>query len=87
MSPTPNARPKSVFVKGIVAAALIIGCVLAWLHWRTAVPTGDVTAYLDASVGAGRVEFSDVRVDTLRKDESRVLIAVAANATVLGPLY
>ncbi len=87
MSQPPNARSKSVFVTGIAVVALLVGAVLAWRHWRTPVPVEDVTAYLDGTVGGGRVRFSDVRVAVLRRDDSGLLIAVAANSSSLGPLY
>jgi hypothetical protein len=87
MSQPPTARSHSVLIAGIAIAVLVIGGVLAWLHWRSPVPTEDVTAYLDGTVAGGRVRFSDVKVDTLRRDESGLLIAVVANSTSLGPLY
>jgi hypothetical protein len=87
MSPSPNARSTSVFIAGIAIAVLLVAGVLAWLHWRSPVPTEDVTAYLDGTIGGGRVRFSDVKVDSLRRDESGLLIAVAANSTSVGPLY
>jgi hypothetical protein len=87
MNPPSTARSRRALITGIAVVALISGSVLAWLNLRMVVPEAEVTAYLDGTLGDGRVRFSDVKVDTLRKEESGLLIAVAATARSLGPLY
>jgi hypothetical protein len=81
------ASTKRAFFCGIAILALIFGGFLAWRHSRTSVPTEEVAAFLDRTVGDGQLRFSAVQIGSLQHDDANLQITVEATARTLRPLY
>jgi hypothetical protein len=83
-----NPKPKTLRIAvAAAAAAIALGGFLLWRHLRGPVAPADVAAFLDATAGAGRVRFDVSSVQTLRKTEAGVQVAVAARAFPVQALY
>jgi hypothetical protein len=67
--------------------ALALALVFAWRQWRMPVRAEEVASFLDRTMGAGKVRFSDVRIDVARLENGDLRLAVFATAKTLRPLY
>jgi hypothetical protein len=83
-----NPQPKSRKIASAAAALVVVlAGVLLWLHERPVVGLADVAAFLDGAVGEGRVRFTVSSVETLRRDDAGLQVAVAAKAWPVQQLY
>jgi hypothetical protein len=82
----PQSRNRTLI--GTIAAVAVGMCGLLYgYHVRTSVSPGDVAAFLDGTVGSGRVRFSVANVEVLRRDGAGLQVAVTAKAWLVQPLY
>lgn len=82
---SPPAR-RTLFAGSVILACVVAG-ILGWRQWRAPVQTEEVAAFLDTTVGAGNVRFTDVRIETVRRSEADRQLTVAATALTLVALY
>ncbi len=61
--------------------------VLGWLQWRKPVRADDVAEFLNKSVGAGKISFSNLGMSITRLDDADLQLAVAATARTVFALY
>jgi hypothetical protein len=80
-------KHRKILIAAITALALAVAGLLFWWHARLTVAPGDVAAFLDATSGSGRVRFTVVKIETLRKDDAGQQVAVSAKAWPVQPLY
>jgi hypothetical protein len=73
----------------VVTAAVAVAAVGLFFSYkaRTSVAPADVAAFLDTTVGSGRVRFTVAKVAVLKKDETGQQVSVAAKAWLVQPLY
>src|ERR1035438_5487492 len=82
---SPPAR-RTLFAGSVILACVVAG-ILGWRQWRAPVQTEEVAAFLDTTVGAGNVRFTDVRIETVRRSEADRQLTVAATALTLVALH
>ncbi len=87
MQPSPAIRPQRKIIVNLIILALIgVGCLIWWRNGQTP-GTEEVTAFLNRTVGGGRVRFSVVKRDALSQGEAGLNIMIVATARTAGPLY
>jgi hypothetical protein len=81
---TPSS--KKALIAAAASAVLVLG---ALLYWRatTHVAPEDVSAFLDSTVGTGRVRFTVTKLEAMGQDDAGRRIAVTAKAWPVQPLY
>src|ERR1035438_9341505 len=84
--PSP-ALARRALVAAALVLALALALVFAWRQWRMPVRAEEVASFLDRTMGAGKVRFSDVRIDVARLENGDLRLAVFATAKTLRPLY
>ena len=82
-----NSPRKRWIVASVAALVVALGAVLFWLHARSSIPADEVAAFLDATVGAGRVRFTVTAMEPVRQDGAGRQVAVTAKAWLVQPLY
>ncbi len=82
----PQSR-KGTLIAATAALAVAAGGLFFWYQARTSVAPADVAAFLDATVGSGRVRFTVAKVGVIRKDDAGQQVSVAAKAWLVQPLY
>ena len=81
------APTKRTFIGGIVILAVVLGGFFVWRRGQTPDLKEAVAAFLDRTVGGGRVRFSVVRIGIVRPGDADLQLSVAATARTLLPLY
>ncbi len=82
----PQSR-KGTLIAATAAFAVAAGGLFFWYQARTSVAPADVAAFLDSTVGSGRVRFTVAKVEVVRKDAAGQQVSVAAKAWLVQPLY
>src|SRR5271165_1889933 len=70
-----------------VTLAVVLACMPGCHPWRAPVRAEAVGEFLNKAAGAGKVQFSEVRISLKRMGEDDLQVAVSATARTLGPLY
>jgi hypothetical protein len=80
----PNRR-----ILAIAAVAFLCAAVGGFLFWRarTSIPESEVAAFLDTTVGSGRVRFTVVKMTPLPGKGAGRQVSVSAKAWPVQPLY
>jgi len=84
--PSPKSSKRALFAACAVLVLAVAG-IVAWRLLRTPIGTEEVAAFLNKAVGAGKVQFSDARIEITRMGESDLQVTVAATARAMLPLY
>jgi hypothetical protein len=87
MPPPLSTNAKRALLAVALVLVLAVAGILGWRLWGSRIPTEDLAAFLNKKVGAGKLEFTDLRVGVTRLDESDLQLTVAATARTLLPLY
>jgi hypothetical protein len=83
--PVPRSQ-RTIIVSLVVLALLGAGLLVWWRHGRTPAAE-EVTAFLNRTVGGGRVRFSEVKMAALLQGEAGQQILVVTTAKTIGSLY
>jgi hypothetical protein len=81
---SPPSKKRAVIAAA--CAAVIIGAILFW-RATTHVAPDDVSAFLDSTVGTGRVRFTVTKLEAVGQDDAGRKFAVTAKAWPVQPLY
>ena len=86
MQTSPATRTPTLVVGLVVLVLVCAGLLVWWRHGRTP-GAEEVTAFLNRTVGGGRVQFSVVHMEALSQGDAGQQITVVTTARSIGPLY
>ena len=85
-TPLSDTAKRTLLAGGLMLALIVAGF-FGLRHWRNPIPAEEVASYLDKVMGAGKVRFSDVRVEATRLENGDLRLAAYATARTLRPLF